>query len=214
MAANLNSILKVKINDQWTDILALRGYSIELLDIIPITESGRTGYEIHIYDERKAKEDPEYEYDSFKLWDGVDGQDGQDGHDGAPGRDGANGQGTVNSVDGIEAPSGEHDVPLEAVSYGRSQSLSSDEKAQARTNINAQIKGDYQPKGNYVLSPILKNTNEFLKYDGNDQWSTSTVSVLPESTDIGILVKSNSSMNSLSWMPAITNVEIDGIFSN
>lgn len=211
MAANLNSILKVKINDQWTDILALRGYSIELLDIIPITESGRTGYEIHIYDERKAKEDPEYEYDSFKLWNGVDGQDGQDG---APGRDGANGQGTVNSVDGIEAPSGEHDVPLKAVSYGRSQSLSSDEKAQARTNINAQIKGDYQPKGNYVLSPILKNTNEFLKYDGNDQWSTSTVSVLPESTDIGILVKSNSSMNSLSWMPAITNVEIDGIFSN
>lgn len=229
MEESLNSILKVLVNDEWTDIPALRGYSMRMIgepsDIShSTTHRGetvtQTGHLIKVFDEKKSKLDPNYEYDEFITWDGFDGFDGKDGKDGKDGVDGANGSGNVNSVDGIEAPPGSSDVPLYAVSYGRVQALDSAAQAVARSNINAQVKGDYQPrgdyqpKGNYIYSPLLKNVNEFLKYDGNDQWSTSTVSVLPESTDTGVLMKSGSSMSTLSWMAPISNLEIDEILSN
>jgi len=50
---------------------------------------------------------------------------------------GLDGEGTVNSVDGFTVSAGTTNIPLGAVRYGGSQTLSSAEQAQARTNIDA-----------------------------------------------------------------------------
>jgi len=76
---------------------------------------------------------------------------------------------------------------------------------QARANINAQV------VGNYIASPSDKMVNQFLQYLGNDNWTTSTVQVLPSSEQIGMLMKTSASMNDLEWVPALTSSDIDTI---
>ena len=119
------------------------------------------------------------------------------------------GTGSVNSIDYIGVDEGETNVNLQAVSYGRAQpSLTSAEQLQARSNINAQV------AGNYIASPSTKLTNQFLQYLGNDQWTTSTVQVLPASPTVGMLMKSSSSLDDLVWVPALSTTEIDNILED
>lgn len=190
------SILKVKIDGEWIEIPALRGSSVYVLSIDPRTDSIeedgvikiRQGFDIKIYDERKAQTTPGYQYDLITLWNGVDGT------------------GTVSTVDMQPVTFGTTNVNLQAISYGRDQSsLTVAQKAQARSNIDAQI------AGNYITSPNDKIVNQYLQYLGNDNWTTSTVQTLPISTATGVLVKTSSDMNSLSWMAALTQSEIDTI---
>ena len=199
MDENLSSILNVKLNNEWVEIPALRGSSVYILSTQETTRTiahGETtivqhGWIINIVDEKKLNTVPGYQYDTITLWDGIDGT------------------GAVNSIDEQGVESGTTNVALYAVSYGRDQSsLTTAQKLQARTNIDAQV------AGNYIVSPNNKITNQFLKYLGNDTWATSTVQALPESTLTGVLVKTSSDMSSLTWMSALTTSEIDTIIEN
>lgn len=198
MSENLSSILNVKLDNNWVEIPALRGSSVYIESVAEtsrqITIGGETvtqhGWVITIVDERKAATVPGYEHDTVTLWDGI------------------NGSGAVQTVDDQGIQSGTTNIQLNAVSYGRVQSLNTEQALQARTNINAQV------AGNYIASPTNKVVNQFLKYLGNDSWATATVQVLPESASTGVLVKTTSSMDSLAWMSALTTTEIDNIIAN
>ena len=197
---SLNTILKVKLDgENWSELPAIRGSSVYTLPAVPtqrtIIESGvetvQTGYILKIVDEKKKITDPTYDHDEYTIWNGLDGT------------------GVVNSVDGITVNSGTTNVNLKAVSYGRDQSsLTANEQSQARSNINAQI------AGNYIVSPQNKITNQFLQYLGNDMWTTSTVQVLPTSETVGMLMKTSASADSLVWTPALSSSEIDEIIDN
>lgn len=197
MSDSLSTILKVKLDgENWSELPTLRGSSVYTLPATPtsrvVTDEGietvQNGYILKIVDEKKKMVDPSYDHDEFTIWDGIDGT------------------GTVNSVDGLTVTGGTTNIDLKAVSYGREQAaLTTAEKVQARANINAQV------AGNYIISPPDKITNQFLQYLGNDNWTTSTVQVLPTSTEVGMLMKTSSSMDSLSWTPAISASEIDNI---
>ena len=197
---SLNTILKVKLDGQnWSELPVVRGSGVYTLPAVPtqrtIIESGvetvQTGYILKIVDEKKKISDPTYDHDEYTIWNGLDGI------------------GSVNSVDGITVNSGTTNISLKAVSYGRDQSsLTANEQSQARSNINAQI------AGNYIVSPQNKVTNQFLQYLGNDTWTTSTVQVLPASETVGMLMKTSASADSLVWMPALSSSEIDEIIDN
>lgn len=124
---NLNTILKVKdSNGNWIQIPAIKGTSAYTLPAEPTSRVVGTntqyGYLLKIYDEKKAILDPNYEYDLFEIWNGLDGE------------------GLVNTVDNIPITSGSLNVQLDAVSFGRIQTeLRSSAAAQeiARENINA-----------------------------------------------------------------------------
>ena len=196
---SVNSILKVKYDDDWIEIPALKGSSVYTLPaeptshVIPTetTTIVQTGYILKVVDEKKKAADPSYVCDEYTLWNGLDGT------------------GSVNSVDGLTITTGTTNINLQAVSYGRAQpSLTSAEQLQARSNINAQV------AGNYIASPSTKLTNQFLQYLGNDQWTTSTVQVLPASPTVGMLMKSSSSLDDLVWVPALSTTEIDNILAD
>lgn len=184
---------------EWVEVPALRGCSIYTLPAEPTSreiQAGDTtyfqsGYILKVVDERKKQADPSYECDEYTLWNGIDGT------------------GSVNSVDGLTITIGTTNINLQAVSYGRAQpSLTSAEQLQARSNINAQV------AGNYIASPSTKLMNQFLQYLGNDQWTTSTVQVLPASPTVGMLMKSSSSLDDLVWVPALSTTEIDNILAD
>ena len=190
----VNSILRVKLDNEWIEVPALRGNSVYTLPAVPtqreIASSGsniivQTGYILKVVDERKKATDPSYQYDEYTIWNGLDGS------------------GSVNSVDSVLVTDGTTNVALKAVRYGAEQALSTAEQVQARANINAQV------SGNYIASPSDKMTNQFLQYLGNDNWTTSTVQVLPSSEQIGILRKASSSLDDLEWVPALTSSDID-----
>ena len=192
----VNSILKVKLDNEWVEVPALRGNSIYTLPAEPTSReisAGsatiiQSGYILKVVDERKKAADPSYEYDAYTLWNGIDGT------------------GSVTSVDSILVTPGTTDIAIKAVSYGRAQpSLTSAQQSQARTNINAQV------AGNYIASPSNKNINQFLQYLGNNNWATANVQVLPSSATIGMLMKTSASMDDLTWVPAMTSAEIDEI---
>ena len=192
----VNSILKVKLDNQWVEVPALRGNSVYTLPATPtsreVSGSGsdviiQTGYILKVVDERKKATDPSYQYDEYTIWNGLDGS------------------GSVNSVDSVSVTDGTTNVALKAVRYGAEQALSTAEQVQARANINAQV------VGNYIASPSDKMVNQFLQYLGNDNWTTSTVQVLPSSEQIGMLMKTSASMNDLEWVPALTSSDIDTI---
>lgn len=192
----VNSILKVKLDDEWVEVPALRGNSIYTLPAEPTSReisSGsatiiQSGYILKVVDERKKASDPSYDHDEYTLWNGIDGT------------------GSVTSVDSILVSPGTTDIKIQAVSYGRAQpSITSAQQSQARANINAQI------QGNYIVSPSDKVTNQFLQYLGNDNWTTSNVQVLPSSATVGMLMKNSASMDDLIWVPAMASSEIDEI---
>ena len=149
----------------------------------------------------------------------------------------AEGEG-VAKVDG-NGPSGtDRNVVLTAVRYGVDQSslLSEAQKLTARTNIGAQKAGDY------VASPSVKTQGNFLRYEGNDTWSTHEVDVFPLGGRAGqflqktnnstewasihqvpnggtlgaVLTKNSSSDYDLTWtsITSISNSDIDDIVSD
>ena len=192
----VNSILKVKLDNEWVEVPALRGNSIYTLPAEPTSReisSGsativQSGYILKIVDERKKVSDPSYDHDEYTLWNGIDGT------------------GSVTSVDSILVTPGTTDIKIQAVSYGRAQpSITSAQQSQARANINAQVAGDY------ITSPSIKNINQFLQYLGNNNWATANVQVLPSSATVGMLMKNSASMDDLIWVPAMTSSEIDEI---
>ena len=192
----VNSIFRVKSNNEWVEVPSLRGSSIYTLPAEPtqrIISAGsatiiQNGYILKVVDERKKAADPSYVCDEYTLWNGIDGT------------------GSVTSVDSILVTPGTTNINIEAVSYGRSQSaLTSNQQLQARTNINAQV------AGNYIVSPNIKNVNQFLQYLGNNNWATANVQVLPSSETVGMLMKNSASMDDLTWVPAMTSSEIDNI---
>lgn len=194
MEENLTNIpiFNVYVNEEWVPIPAIRGTSVKFLGAEPIsvTESGRTktGILYSFEDENKKASIPGYASDTFIIWNGM------------------NGEGAVSMVDGIEPAAGESNVVLNAVSYGSVMSLSSGQQATARANIGAQA------TGNYIVAPSGKRANEFLKYLGNNQWTTDSVQILPQSTDLGLLMKMSGDMSNLTWVPISNNEEIDEIF--
>lgn len=130
MSEILENILKVKIENpitgeiEWKQIPAIRGTSVYTLDAAPtsrqVDEKTQQGYILTIWDEKKYTLNPSsYTGDKFEVWDGIDGK------------------GTVNSVDGFNVTGGTTNVQLDAVSFGRTQSLSTEEKETARINIDA-----------------------------------------------------------------------------
>ena len=192
----VNSILRVKLDNEWVEVPALRGNSIYTLPAEPTSReisSGsativQSGYILKVVDERKKASDPSYDHDEYTLWNGIDGT------------------GSVTSVDSILVSPGTTDIKIQAVSYGRAQpSITSAQQSQARANINAQVAGDY------ITSPSSKNVNQFLQYLGNNNWATANVQVLPSSATIGMLMKTSASMDDLTWVPAMTSAEIDEI---
>ena len=192
MDNSINSILKVKLDNEWVEVPALRGssvYSGPSSLASKIVEGGRIQYGtvIRFIDERKKATDPSYECDEYTIWDGL------------------NGEGTVETIDSVHVDQTGINIPLEAVRYGAVQTLSDGQQLQARTNINAQV------AGNYITSPSNKIINQFLQYLGNDNWVTSNVQVLPSSETIGMLMKTSASMDDLTWVPALSSTEIDNI---
>lgn len=140
----------------------------------------------------------------------------------------------IKSIDTDIRADGSGNAALTAVRYGSSQSLNSAQQLQARTNINAQI------AGNYIISPIGRTENQFLKYVGNEVWATESVDVFPSGgstgyvlrkTDSGtewsqvhevisggrtgaVLTKVDATNYKLTWSDPISNPEIDTIMSN
>lgn len=195
----VNSIFRVKLDNDWVEVPSLRGSSIYTLPAEPTsreisTGSGtviQSGYILKVVDERKKAADPSYVCDEYTLWNGLDGS------------------GSVTSVDSILVTPGTTNINIQAVSYGRAQSsLTSNQQLQARTNINAQV------AGNYIVSPTDKNINQFLQYIGNNNWATANVQVLPSSETVGMLMKNSASMDDLVWVPAMTSSDIDNILDN
>lgn len=194
----VNSIFRVKLDDEWVEVPSLRGSSIYTLPAEPtsreISAGSATiiqyGYILKVVDERKKATDPSYVCDEYTLWNGLDGS------------------GSVTSVDRVTVTPGTTNIDIEAVSYGRAQTaLTSNQQLQARTNINAQV------AGNYIVSPNEKNVNQFLQYQGNNNWATANVQVLPSSSTVGMLMKNSASMDDLTWVPAMTSSEIDDIIN-
>lgn len=99
MEENYNSILKVKVGEVWTDIPALRGYSVSIISIDDINIDGTQGKQIIFFDEKKKALDPSYTGDEIIILNGIDGT------------------GSVNQVDGQGAVGSSHNVPLNAVRY-------------------------------------------------------------------------------------------------
>ena len=209
MSESVNTILRVKLptaestsastSYEWVEVPALRGNSIYTLPAEPTSreiQAGDTtyiqsGYILKIVDERKQQADPSYDHDEYILWNGIDGA------------------GSVTSVDSQTVTPGTTNIAINAVSYGRAQpGLTSNQQLQARTNINAQV------AGNYIASPTNKNVNQFLQYLGNNNWATANVQVLPSSTTVGMLMKSSSSLDDLTWVPALSTTEIDNILAD
>lgn len=192
----VNSIFRVKLNNEWVEVPTLRGSSIYTLPAEPTSREisagsaviVQSGYILKVVDERKKVSDPSYDHDEYILWNGIDGT------------------GSVTSVDHILVTPGTTDINIQAVSYGRAQpSITAAQQSQARANINAQV------AGNYIASPSNKNVNQFLQYLGNNNWATANVQVLPSSATVGMLMKNSSSMDDLTWVPAMTSSEIDEI---
>lgn len=94
------------------------------------------------------------------------------------------GDGDVSKVDGISPDSG--NVPLTAVRYGVAQGLNSTQQAQARQNIDAQQAGDY-------ITPTIKVAGQYLRFEGEDIWSTHEIDVLPSGGSAGNFLKKASS---------------------
>lgn len=125
---NLNSVFKVKnpATGSWEQVPAVKGTSVYTLEATstsrPVSGKTQTGYILKVLDEKKQLIDPSYEYDSFIVWNGVDGD------------------GTVNTIDGIGHDSGSLNVTLNAVRYAQlseEEKLTPAEQSQARANINA-----------------------------------------------------------------------------
>lgn len=140
----------------------------------------------------------------------------------------------IKSIDGDVRADTSGNAALTAVRYGVDQSslLSDAQKLIARTNINAQI------AGNYVISPEVKTVNQFLKYAGNDVWVTESVDVFPTGGSTGyvlkktnsgtewspvheviasgaagaVLTKASATNYDLTWSNPISNSEIDALF--
>lgn len=202
MEENLTNIpiFNVYVNEEWVPIPAIRGTGIKFLGTWsvsgtdPSTGRPRTGTVYSFEDESKKQSDASYASDTFLIWNGTNGIDG------------TNGEGAVSSVDSIGPSAGGSNVILNAVSYGRVQALSIAEQSRARANIGA------QPTGDYFINPSNKRANEFLKYLGNEQWTTDSVQILPQSTDIGLLMKMSGDMSNLTWVPIANTEEINEIF--
>lgn len=175
----------------------LDGFGVTLSSIDVVSRStqkaGQTqtqdGIQVTMYDEYSAA------FSTYIIWDGLNGIDGE---------------GAVDTVDGIGVDSNATNVTLQAVSYGRAQpSITIEQQAQARTNINAQV------AGNYIASPSTKVVNQFLRYDGNDIWSTDSVSVYPSGGGAGsILIKLSASNDDVAWAATMTSAEIDSIVTD
>lgn len=115
------------------------------------------------------------------------------------------GSGAVSSVDGFEPDSITKNVDLKAVSYGRDQTVGTnaitpEQAARARNNINAQVAGNYQVAGDYIVSPSEKIVDYFLKYAGNNEWVTEAVNAFPGGGAPGYVLKKTSSATE--WAPA------------
>jgi hypothetical protein len=108
----VNSIFRVKLDNEWVEVPSLRGSSIYTLPAEPTsreisTGSGtviQSGYILKVVDERKKAADPSYVCDEYTLWNGLDGS------------------GSVTSVDSILVTPGTTNINIQAVSYGRAQS--------------------------------------------------------------------------------------------
>lgn len=155
--------------------------------------------------------------------------------------------GNVSTVDKIDPKNA--NVELTAVQFGQAQDsafyinnfgvassrveeIMAQYQAQARSNIQAQIAGDY------IVSPVAKTVNQFLKYAGNNNWVTESVNVFPaggntgevlKKTDSGtewspvhevipggkagaVLTKVDTTNYRLTWSDPISNLEIDALF--
>lgn len=169
------------------------GDSVNLIAFAPTSKIDgdriRTGYHFALYDEATTTTA------SFDIWDGFDGT------------------GQVSKVDGISPPSGagvdNTDVIINAVSYGRAQpSLTSAQQLTARTNINAQI------AGNYISSPTDKIVGQFLTYLGNDNWTTEDIPAFPTvGSANALLMKVSDVTNDVIWTNPLSNQEIDTILA-
>lgn len=137
----------------------------------------------------------------------------------------------IKSIDGDVQADTSGNAILNAVRYS-SQSLNPAQQLQARTNINAQV------VGNYIISPEAKTVNQFLKYAGNDIWVTESVDVFPLGGESGyvlkktnsgtewspvheviasgaagaVLTKASATNYDLTWSNPISNSEIDTLF--
>lgn len=173
----------------------LNGFGVTLVGTTPtsqiVSKAGQqitqTGTIVTLYDEYSAASS------TYIVWDGLNGIDGE---------------GAVDTVDGIGVDSNATNVTLQAVSYGRAQVLTTEQQGTARSNINA------QPAGNYIASPSDKVVHQFLKYLGNDTWTTDSVSVYPSGGDAGyILMKTSPSNDDVTWVATMTTSEIDNILN-
>lgn len=236
---NTSAIFNVKIDNEWVEIPYVKGTSVHLTGTTPTSQDvtvgsavlTQTGTQVSLFNESTNTTA------SFVVWDGlkglglhymgatptsrmVEGSDHEQTGYIVSLEDeitastysfviwnGIDGTGRVNSVDGVAAAESGVNVQIDAVSYGRSQpSITAAQQSVARANINAQV------AGNYIASPSTKNTNEFLKYLGNDQWTTQAVFAFP-SGNAGVLVKLNDDTDDLAWSPVISSSDIDNIMS-
>lgn len=106
----------------------------------------------------------------------------------------ADGQGAT-QVDDVTA-NASRIVELHALKYV-SQTLSDPQKSQARSNINAQI------AGNYITNPTEKTYGQYLCYGGSDSnptWIAKTIQELP-TTDIAGYILRTQTNGTIAWTP-------------
>ena len=110
---------------------------------------------------------------------------------GIPAADGSG----ARSVDGVNAD-GQGEVTLTAVKYGSAQSLSTAQQGIARSNINAQVAGDY------VDEPASKEYGSFLQYAGSvsdPSWVATSINQVPSGGTAGYVLRKQSSV--YGWTP-------------
>lgn len=112
---------------------------------------------------------------------------------GIPGASGEGAQSVDGVVPALDTSTGLQNVTLNAVRTIQNQGLSNQQQINARTNIGAQIAGDY------IVSPSTKTVDYFLKYAGNDEWVTESVDVFPGGGVPGYALKKTASATE--WAP-------------
>lgn len=69
-------------------------------------------------------------------------------------------------------------VTLNAIRAVQNQNLSPLQQQYARENINAQVAGDYQPAGDYIVDPSA-STGQFLRFSNEGEWVGATINLVP-----------------------------------
>lgn len=88
----------------------------------------------------------------------------------------AEGEG-IKQLDGLQ-PDGAGRLTYNGIRAIQNQGLSNLQQQYARENINAQVAGNYQPAGDYIVDPDA-STGQFLRFSNEGEWVGATINLVP-----------------------------------